>query len=205
MNVTMNFQPSQPAQANLPADLFRAPPHKLSGTVFPIGKVDVSDILALLQTKTAAEWQENAMRQQSFTVHRHTESLVLKWCANSSADTPVETTRHYADFEPLLRPIMAQIHQAYGYEKPVIRKAMFAKLKAGGQIPDHCDGAVALRMVHRIHIPIITNDSVHFLINDIDHSMKVGEIAEIDNTRFHSVRNDSQEDRIHLIIDYYHA
>ena len=201
----MNFTAQATPQSKLPPDIFRAPPHKLSGTVFPIGKVDVSAIRELLATKTEAEWQENAMRQQNFTVHRHTESLVLKWCANSGADTPVETTRHYADFEPLLRPIMEQIHQAYGYERPVIRKAMFAKLKAGGQIPDHCDGAVALRMVHRIHIPIITNDQVHFLINDIDHSMKVGEIAEIDNTRFHSVRNDSQEDRIHLIIDYYHA
>lgn len=192
-------------EANLPPDIFRAPPHKLSGTVLPIGSVDVSAILALLETKTAAEWAENAMRQQNFTVHRHTESLVLKWCANNAADTPVETTRHFADFEPLLRPILDQIDSTYGYDRPVIRKAMFAKLKAGGQIPDHCDGAVALRMVHRIHIPIITNDSVHFFINDIDHSMKVGEIAEIDNTRFHSVRNDSQEDRIHLIIDYYHA
>lgn len=199
MNMIMN-----PAQS-LPADIFRAPPHKLSGTLFAIGQVDVSDILALLQTKTDAEWQENAMRQQNFTVHRHTESLVLKWCANSSADTPVETTAHYAPFEPLLQPILQQIHRAYGYQKPIIRKAMFAKLKAGGQIPDHCDGAVALRMVHRIHIPIITNESVHFFINDIDHQMMVGEIVEIDNTRFHSVRNDSNVDRIHLIIDYYHA
>ena len=45
------------------------------------------------------------------------------------------------------------------------------------------DGAVALRMVHRIHIPIVTNDKVHFFINDIDHKFNVGDVIDIDNTR----------------------
>jgi hypothetical protein len=30
-------------------------------------------------------------------------------------------------------------------------------------------------------------------------------VFEIDNTKYHSVRNNGTEDRIHLIIDYYHA
>lgn len=190
---------------DLPEDLYRAPPHKLKGQVHYLGHVDVRAIEKLLATKTREEWLENSLRQQQFTVHRDTESLVLKWCANASTDTPIETTRHYADFEPLLRPVLELIQNHYRYANPVIRKAMFAKLKAGGEITAHMDGAVALRMVHRIHIPIVTNERVHFYIDDIDHSMKVGDVIEIDNTKYHSVRNNGTEDRIHLIVDYYHA
>ncbi len=191
--------------ASLPADLFRAPPHKLADRVHYIGKIDVAPIRAYLATKTAAEWLENSLRQKQFAVHKDTQSLVLKWCENTSTDTPVETSRHFAECEHLLAPVLAQIQADYQYAKPVIRKAMFAKLRAGGEIVCHVDGSVALRMVHRIHIPIVTNPGVHFYIDDIDHNFKEGEIVEFDNTRYHAVKNDSGEDRIHLIIDYYHA
>jgi len=189
---------------SLPADIFRAPPHKLRDRILPIGQVDVSELCDFLGKKTREEWMENAMRQQQFAVHKDTESLVLKWCANSSTDSPVEATRHYADCESLLKPILDLIQNQYKYEKPVVRKAMFAKLKAGGEIVPHVDGAIALRMVHRIHIPIVSNDKVHFFIDNVDHYLKVGEVVEIDNTRFHEVRNLGNQDRIHLIVDYYH-
>lgn len=189
----------------LPTDLYRAPPFKLAGKVHHIGKVDTTAIKALLDTKTEEEWQENGLRQQQFKVHKDTQSLVLKWSANTATDTPVETKSHFATFESVLKPVLDMIQHEYKYQNPVIRKAMFAKLKAGGVISDHMDGAVALRMVHRIHIPIVTNDKVHFFIDDIDHRFNVGEVIEIDNTRYHSVRNEGDQDRIHLIIDYYHT
>lgn len=190
---------------SLPPDLYRAPPYKLAGTVHHIGHVDTTAIKALLDTKTEEEWQENALRQQQFKVHQYTRSLVLKWCANTGTDTPIETTAHFATFEPVLKPVLDLIQHEYKYQNPVIRKAMFARLQAGGVISDHMDGAVALRMVHRIHIPIVTNEKVHFFINDIDHKFNVGDVIEIDNTRYHSVRNDGDQDRIHLIVDYYHT
>ena len=190
---------------SLPPDLYRAPPYKLAGTVRRIGHVDTTAIKALLDTKTDEEWQENGLRQQQFKVHKDTQSLVLKWCANTGTDTPVETTAHFDTFAPVLKPVLDMIQHEYQYQNPVIRKAMFARLKAGGVISDHMDGAVALRMVHRIHIPIVTNDKVHFFINDIDHQFNVGDVIEIDNTRYHSVRNEGDQDRIHLIVDYYHS
>jgi hypothetical protein len=190
---------------DLPEDLYRAPPFKLKGQVNPLGHVDVAAIRERLSSKTREDWLENSLRQQQFKVHKDTESLVLKWSANNGTDTPVETTRHWVDFEPLLQPVLEIIQNAYRYAQPIIRKAMFAKLKAGGEISAHMDGAVALRMVHRIHIPIVTNERVHFYIDDIDHRFNVGDVVEIDNTKYHSVRNNGAEDRIHLIVDYYHA
>lgn len=203
-----SFSFAQPAAApapTMPADLFRAPPHKLPGPLLRIGQVDIGPMRERLAQVTAEEWAENALRQQTFTVHRATESLVLKWSANNAADTPVETRRHWAEFEPLLQPVLEILRKHYGYAQPLVRKAMFAKLRAGGEIPEHTDAAVALRMVHRVHVPIVTNDDVHFYIDQVDHKFAEGEVIELDNTRYHAVRNDSAVDRIHLIVDYYHA
>jgi len=208
MNWNPNFglpRAATPAPVAMPADLFRAPPHKLPGPLLRIGSVEVRALRDRIAQVTADEWAENALRQQTFSVHRATESLVLKWCANNAADTPVETRRHWAEFESLLQPVLQRLQQHYGYAQPVVRKAMFAKLKAGGEIPEHTDAAVALRMVHRVHIPIVTNDQVHFFIDGVDHKFGEGEMIELDNTRFHAVKNDSPVDRIHLIVDYYHA
>lgn len=205
-----SFSFSQPAGVPapapaMPADLFRAPPNKLPGPLLRIGSVDVGPLRARLAQVSADEWAENALRQQTFTVHRATESLVLKWCANNAADTPVETRRHWVEFEALLQPVLELLQTHYRYAQPVVRKAMFAKLKAGGEIPEHTDAAVALRMVHRVHVPIITNDHVHFYIDQVDHKFGEGEVIELDNTRYHAVKNASAVDRIHLIVDYYHA
>ena len=145
------------------------------------------------------------MRQKQFIVHRDTESIVLKWSENNTANSPVETSAYFYEFEPLLQPIFDLIQNEYRYEMPVLRKVMFAKLKAHGEITPHVDSAIALRLVHRIHIPINTNDQVHFFIDGVDYHLLAGEVVCVDNTRMHSVQNHSDEDRIHLIVDYYHT
>ena len=188
----------------MPSDLFLCPPHKLADNVHHLGKVDISAIKKLLAQKTPENWQENEMRQKQFLVHRDTESIVLKWSENSSSQSPVETAHYFYEFEPLLQPIFDLIQNQYRYDRPVWRKIMFAKLKVHGEITPHVDTAIALQLVHRIHIPIVTNEHVHFFINGVDYNLHVGEVVSVDNTRMHSVQNHGEEDRIHLIVDYYH-
>ena len=53
----------------------------------------------------------------------------------------------------------------------------------------------------RTHIPIITNSEVTFTVGGETKFLKEGEIWEINNTKEHSVDNNSDIDRIHLLID----
>ena len=76
------------------------------------------------------------------------------------------------------------------------------KLPGGGYIDTHKDFGKQLESGHRIHIPVITNESVLFTIGNETINMKQGEIWEINNQEEHSVVNDSIFDRIHLIIDW---
>lgn len=184
-------------------DLFRDPPNKLPNHFLKIGEVDTTPILNWINSKTEADWLADSMRQTKFAVHKDTQSIVFKWCENTSTTGEVTTTNYYASFAHLVEPILTKIQEFYNYPKPTIRKMMLAKLRAGGVITEHTDGAIALRLVHRIHVPITTNNDVHFYISGKDHKFGVGEIVEIDNVRFHAVENFGKEDRIHLIIDYY--
>ena len=55
---------------------------------------------------------------------------------------------------------------------------------------------------HRIHVPIITNDEVVFSVGGEELNMREGEMWEINNATLHAVENRSEQDRIHLIVDW---
>jgi aspartyl/asparaginyl beta-hydroxylase (cupin superfamily) len=55
--------------------------------------------------------------------------------------------------------------------------------------------------VRRCHIPLITNDDIKFTVGDHTMSLKQGECWEINNSKIHEVKNLSNYDRVHILID----
>lgn len=55
---------------------------------------------------------------------------------------------------------------------------------------------------HRIHVPLLTNPDVIFLVGGKQVTMDVGNGYEINNQLVHRVHNGGDEDRIHFIFDY---
>lgn len=80
-------------------------------------------------------------------------------------------------------------------------RVLLIKLEAGKDVTEHVDNGDYLSTVRRYHIPLITNDKVFYTVNSETISMKKGECWEINNLKPHSVINNSNEDRIHLLID----
>ncbi len=81
-----------------------------------------------------------------------------------------------------------------------IGSARLMRLGAGAKILEHADDMGDGREV-RIHIPIQTNDKVHFWINHKRIPMQVGEGWYADFSQLHSVENDSADPRIHMVLD----
>jgi aspartyl/asparaginyl beta-hydroxylase (cupin superfamily) len=79
---------------------------------------------------------------------------------------------------------------------------LLAKLKPNSTIPPHQDHGPHLEKCRRLHIPLITNDTVDFVVDDKSHNLKEGFVYEFDNTRTHHVTNNSDKERIHLIVDW---
>lgn len=85
--------------------------------------------------------------------------------------------------------------------KGVSALVLFTKLPANKAIEKHTDPGYYLSVVHRLHIPIITNDKCYFNIDNNIVNMKEGYLYELNNQLEHSVQNDGEIDRIHLIVD----
>ena len=82
--------------------------------------------------------------------------------------------------------------------------AIIANLPAGESIKRHVDNGPYFEKSHRIHLPIKTNPGVLFYCGGETINMKEGTFYEISNTNCaHGVKNNSNEDRYHYIIDLF--
>lgn len=83
-----------------------------------------------------------------------------------------------------------------------ILTARILRLGAGAEIKAHRDYNLGYEDgCFRLHIPIVTNSDVHFVLGGDELTMLPGECWYTNVNFVHSVRNEGDEDRVHLIID----
>ncbi|MGH3869891.1 MAG: aspartyl/asparaginyl beta-hydroxylase domain-containing protein, partial [Pseudonocardiaceae bacterium] len=71
------------------------------------------------------------------------------------------------------------------------------------QVPPHVDSNPSSLVPHKVHVPLITNPNVTFVIDDERHHLAVGRAYEINNLLVHSVENAGDLDRVHFIFEIY--
>jgi hypothetical protein len=147
-------------------------------------------------------WNKDTERQKAYIVHRQTQSLI-------NTEIPI----FYKAGEPFVvkeYDILPDYIKKYANEiikdlenqfDGKVAKSNFVRLNSKCFIPEHSDNFEYLRMVHRFHIPIITNPEVIFNVGEESVNMKEGECYEIDVSLLHSVYNNGNTPRIHLIVD----
>ncbi|HEY0244070.1 MAG TPA: aspartyl/asparaginyl beta-hydroxylase domain-containing protein [Mucilaginibacter sp.] len=75
-------------------------------------------------------------------------------------------------------------------------------LRAGAVIKAHKDAELAFEKGEaRLHFPLFTNDGVEFYVEDERIYMREGESWYINANLMHRVANNSETDRIHLVVD----
>ena len=161
--------------------------------------MDVSVLAEKLKNVTEEQWTASG-RERRFDVHKDTQALMLIHFEDHK-DTEPEYRDLYDEYADQLQPFVKHIEKYYQDNGFVVR-LIFAKLAAGGRIPEHTDTGYSLLACHRVHIPIITNDAATFYVGGEEKVMRAGEFWEIDNAGRHAVHNRGNEDRIHLIIDW---
>jgi len=92
-------------------------------------------------------------------------------------------------------------------------RVRFMKLVAGkviGKHSDKIDKDITSGRIVRVHIPIRTNEDVIFTLYESskdrignEHNLKTGHFYYTDVSKPHAVRNNSNVDRIHLVVDCY--
>lgn len=92
-----------------------------------------------------------------------------------------------------------ELLNSFHFEKAAVR---LLNLSAGAQIKPHSDHCLGYEDgFFRLHIPIITNPDVVFILDNKRLIMNEGECWYINANFTHSVANNGFEDRIHLVID----
>ena len=105
------------------------------------------------------------------------------------------------NFDNIKNTLLPIYKKEYGNGK--IIRAIITRLKPNSEIPSHKDGGTSLIICNRTHIPLQTNNNILFYVGGEERILKVGEVWEIDNSKIHSVKNNSNKYRTHLIIDYF--
>lgn len=96
---------------------------------------------------------------------------------------------------PAIRALLSQLHC------PVMSVRLM-NLEKGAVIKPHTDQDLAFEKGElRLHFPVFTNDRVHFYANDVLLKMKEGECWYVNVNLPHSVSNEGETDRIHLVVD----
>ncbi|MCU7995187.1 aspartyl/asparaginyl beta-hydroxylase domain-containing protein [Shewanella glacialipiscicola] len=84
----------------------------------------------------------------------------------------------------------------------VIGRTRLMRLDAGCEVPLHSDINHHWYKRVRVHIPIVTTEDVVFQCNDKRVHMAAGDCWIFDSWKFHKVENNSDQTRIHLVVDF---
>ncbi len=167
-----------------------------------LGDIDTQPLREAILAQEQSAWTEQLIRQQTYEVHRDTESIVMLFCDESWPEGQIYREAGWDRLAEVAMPLIDNIIETYYSPGGTLLRAMAAKLKARGRIQPHRDALRSFHMGHRIHIPITTNPSVRFMIAGKPYQFEVGKIYELNNQRKHSVMNMGSDDRITFIFDY---
>ena len=168
-----------------------------------LGPVRCDALLDAVHDLDEAAWTAKEYRQQSFNVHRGTQSIMLcfidldEW-PNLAIARDVGWDQLGDSAEPVMETIISGNYPSGG----VVIRAMAVRLPAGARIAPHVDEHESLRLGHRIHLPLVTHPRVRFFIDGVPHRFEAGRAVEVNNQMSHSVMNDGPIDRVHFIFDY---
>lgn len=124
------------------------------------------------------------------SVNGDTDSILV-----SPEENAVYADTVFLEQSPYLRQVLASFHCP-------LKAVRLLKLDAGAVIKEHRDAELAFEQGEiRIHIPVVTNQLVEFILDKEKINLQEGECWYMNFNLPHTIENKSAVDRIHLVID----
>lgn len=149
------------------------------------------------------EWLINTNRQETFETHQNTfvfEMMSLDYAHGLSSPGICYVKKGFQTEAAAdeIKKIYRLLEQAVGGK--IVRSEVVSMLP-NSRVRTHKDRSDLLYVSRRFHIPIKTNSDVVFITGNEHKNLESGKLYELNNIKYHSVHNNSPENRIHLIID----
>ena len=164
----------------------------------PIGRANIKDIVVAVSELTDEDWNKWKDLQTLYNSHDSTLAYALFWSMPSN-DTQYKVVLHdtTSKLAVACETLINGLTKTYE-ARPIA--AAFSLLRERRVIPIHTDNEYA--NIHRLHIPIVTNESVYIFGRDFRlRNMRQGIIYQLDATKPHGIVNGSRINRVHLVID----
>jgi len=165
--------------------------------------LDAAPLLAAIERQPEL-WEAITMRQDyPGSAHKDTKAIYLRW----SEDQSPAAAFHDTDTIPYpavhLLPEAIPLVDGLATHLDALRlgRVMIVALKPGGIITPHRDEGAYARYYERFHISLLSDDGNLFTCGDETIHMEAGTAWTFDHHKEHSVVNDSERERIHLIMD----
>lgn len=166
--------------------------------------LDTAPLLAAVQERPHL-WKQLTIREDTpGSPHHDTETIWLRGPKTISYETMFmsEEAHDYSGLVAMEKPLVA----LFGQMLPLIPytrigRAMIVNLKPGGVIDPHEDTGRYAKTYSRFHLPLQSEPGNVFQCDDEQVHMQVGELWWFNHRGRHTVRNDSDKPRLHLIFD----
>lgn len=182
---------------------------EFDGELRDLGSVP-EPLLAALDDKIAENsnlWEtEDAHKPNRFDAFREsTMHIILQFPLDFRSHRESRYSPLWPDWKNVIEPLIAHATSGYNYAAGRTARVMLAKLAAGRSVARHVDKSPSAEVPHKIHIPLLTHPAVRFVIDTGEYGLERGRAYEVNNRRPHEVHNRSEQDRVHLIFDYFNA
>lgn len=167
-----------------------------------LGEVDIQALSERILAQDSEAWAEQAIRQQTYEVHKDTESIVMLFCDEEWPDGEIYRDSGWDRLSDVAMPVIDHIINTCYTPGGTLLRAMAVKLKAGGRIAPHRDKLSSFHIGHRVHVPITSSGAVRYTISGKPYQFEPGRAYELNNQKLHSVMNLGSDDRISFIFDY---
>lgn len=164
---------------------------------------DPAPALAELE-RYASLWDLNTERESyPGTAHKDSQTLYLRAPQIISADSMFYSLE--VQDTPALFSLAACGRLLYSTASVVgadqLGRVALVKLAPGGKVEEHVDQGLYADYYTRFHLPLLSDSRCRFYCGDESVWMEPGQLWWFNHRELHHVENNSDQPRIHLIVD----
>ncbi len=167
----------------------------------PLGSVDATRLTARVMAAQESAWYTDNRRQDDYEVHSQTQSIILVFFTGWP-EVHVTHAHGWDRFHDVAMPVVDHLVAKHYPPGGLILRAVLARVLPNCRIDLHIDRHPSFSIAHRIHVPLVTNPDVHFVVGTERIVTLPNQAFELNNKLPHSVDNHGDTARIHLIFDY---
>ena len=169
--------------------------------------IDVQPLLDEIEAHSEL-WYLDTTRQEKISVQRETHAIALRCHADTAGDDSRLRRAKPVGYQGRPTTISENFPLNSEYVDELVRsmegtigRCVLAKLKPNGTVYPHADDGLYWLLRDRYHLALKSVNGSYFKVGGDEVRMQEGELWWFDHTATHEAFNDSDEDRIHIILD----